>query len=221
MTKHVLKLLLLTASTLALLFLVSGCSNLYYSSMEKLGIEKRDIMVSRVEDARDSQSEAQETFRSALERYQSVVATPETDLKAKYEEVLDAYEDSEKAAERVRDRIKAVEDVAGDLFDEWEDELDRYDSADLRRDSERQLRETREQYDSLITRMHQAESRMEPVLSAFQDQMLYLKHNLNAQAIGALESELQQIRSNVEELIENMERSIAESEAFIRRFQND
>lgn len=218
---RVLKPTLLIMTTLAMVSVLSACSNLYYGSMEKLGIEKRDIMVDRVEDARDSQSEAQETFRSSLERYQSVVSTPDTDLKAKYEEILDAYEDSEKAAERVRDRIESVEDVAGDLFDEWEEELDRYESAELRRDSERQLRETRTQYDSLIERMHEAESRMEPVLSAFEDQMLYLKHNLNAQAIGALENELQQIRSNVEDLIDNMERSIAESEAFIQRFQNN
>lgn len=215
-----LKPLLLVATTLSMLTLISGCSSIYYSSMEKLGIEKRDIMVSRVEDARDSQSDAQETFRSSLERYQSVVSTPDTDLKAKYEEIRDAYEDSAKAAQRVRDRIDSVEDVAGDLFSEWEEELERYDSASLRRDSERQLRETREHYNNLINRMHQAESRMDPVLSAFEDQMLYLKHNLNAQAIGALENELQQIRTNVEDLIQNMERSIAESESFIRRFQN-
>jgi hypothetical protein len=68
--------------------------------------------------------------------------------------------------------------------------------------------------------MHQAESRMDPVLQAFEDQVLYLKHNLNAQAIGALETELGKIRSDVDSLIRNMEASIAESEAFIRRFRD-
>lgn len=200
--------------------ILSGCSTVYYNAMEKLGIEKRDILVDRVGDARDAQSEAQETFRSSLARFQSVVDTPDTELKARYEEVLSAYEDSESAAEEVRDRIDAVEDVSGALFDEWEEELDRYESASLRQSSEQQLRETRAQYEQLIRRMHQAESRMEPVLQAFEDQMLYLKHNLNAQAIGALENELGRIRSDVNALIENMEASIAESEAFIQRFRN-
>lgn len=60
---------------------------------------------------------------------------------------------------------------------------------------------------------------MQPVLTAFQDQALYLKHNLNAQAIGALKGELGRIESDVEALISNMQQSIAESESFIARFQ--
>ncbi len=208
-----LGLLLLSVS------LLGGCSSLYYDTMEKFGYEKRDILVDRVEDARDSQNNAQETFRSSLERFQSVVDTPDTELKERYAEISDAYEDSQSSAENVRDRIDKVEDVAEALFDEWEDELDKYESASLRRSSEQQLDETRAQYSQLISRMHEAEERMDPVLQAFQDQVLYLKHNLNAQAIGSLENELVEIRQDVNELIRNMEQSVAESEAFIRRFR--
>lgn len=211
---HRLWLLLLSVA------LLGGCSSLYYDTMEKLGYEKRDILVDRVEDARDSQNNAQETFRSSLERFQSVVDTPDTELKERYAEISDAYDDSLSSAEDVRDRIDQVEDVAEALFDEWEDELGQYESASLRRSSEQQLDETRTQYSQLISRMHDAEERMDPVLEAFQDQVLYLKHNLNAQAIGSLESELVGIRQDVDELIRNMEQSIAESEAFIRRFRN-
>jgi len=200
--------------------LLGGCSSLYYNTMEKLGYEKRDILVDRVENARDSQNDAQETFRSSLARFQSVVDTPDTELKERYAEISDAYEDSLSSAEDVRDRISKVEDVAEALFEEWEDELGEYESDSLRRSSEQQLDETRAQYSQLIRRMHDAEERMEPVLQAFQDQVLYLKHNLNAQAIGSLENELVGIRQDVDALIRNMEESIAESEAFIRRFRN-
>ncbi|MCG7200316.1 DUF2959 domain-containing protein [Marinobacter pelagius] len=217
-TSHGRVAALMTAFLLALA--LGGCSTVYYNAMEKLGFEKRGILVDRVEDARDAQSEAQETFRSSLARFQSVVATPDTELKEKYEEIRDAYEDSVDAADAVRDRIDGVEDVSEALFDEWEEELDLYESASLRRSSQQQLRETRSQYQQLITRMHQAEDQMDPVLQAFEDQVLYLKHNLNAQAIGALETELGRIRSDVDNLIRNMEASIAESEAFIRRFRD-
>jgi SMC interacting uncharacterized protein involved in chromosome segregation len=199
--------------------LLAGCSSLYYNTMEKFGYEKRDILVNRVEDARDSQNDAQETFRSSLERFQSVVDTPDTELKEQYAEVSDAYEDSKSSAEKVRERIDEVEDVAEHLFEEWEDELAQYSSTSLRQSSEQQLDETRNQYSQLIRRMHAAENRMEPVLQAFQDQVLFLKHNLNAQAIGSLENELVGIRQDVDRLIRNMEESVAESEAFIRRFR--
>lgn len=199
---------------------LAGCSSMYYATMEKLGIEKRDIMVDRVEDARDAQNNAQETFRSSLERFQQVVDVPDTPLKAKYEQVREAYEQSEAAAEEVHDRIDAVQDVAEALFDEWQDELSRYDSARLRRSSERQLKNTERHYRQLMKSMRQAEDRMTPVLAAFEDQMLFLKHNLNAQAIGALEGELGRIRQDVDQLIQQMDMSIKDSEAFIQQFRS-
>lgn len=208
-----------TALMLLLIAGLAGCSSMYYDAMEKLGIEKREILVDRVGDARDAQSEAQETFRSSLERFQSVVNTPDTDLKEQYDKISAAYADSENVGEKVRERIEAVEDVSEALFDEWDDELDQYESASLRRSSEQKLNDTREQYSQLIDRMHKAEARMDPVLEAFEDQVLFLKHNLNAQAIGSLETELSQISQDVDALIENMAQSIAESEAFIERFQ--
>lgn len=210
-----------TGLLMSILLIIGGCSSLYYDTMEKLGIEKREILVDRVGDARDAQNEAQETFRSALERFQSVVSSPDTELKERYEKINDAYSDSKSIAEEVRDRIDAVEEVSGALFEEWEDELDRYKSTSLRQSSERKLNETREQYSQLIDRMHKAEERMDPVLQAFEDQVLFLKHNLNAQAIGSLEGELGQIRQDVDALIRNMEQSIAESEAFIKRFRTE
>lgn len=208
-----------TVGGLLLCLVLAGCSSMYYSAMEKLGIEKREILVDRVEDARDAQTDAQETFRSSLERFQSVVETPDTPLQEKYDTIRTAFEDSQDVAEEVRDRIDAVEDVSEALFDEWEDELELYESASLRRNSERQLKETRGQYNTLIARMHRAEAKMAPVLEAFEDQVLFLKHNLNAQAIGALEQELSQIRADVDRLIQDMEDSIAESEAFIEQFR--
>lgn len=204
---------------LAMVVLLGACSSAYYDAMEKLGYEKRDILVSRVQEAQDAQNDAQDTFRSALDEFQSVVDTPDTPLKARYEQVQSAFDDSDAAARNVRRRIDQVEDVAGALFKEWERELRSYESQTLRQSSEQKLRETRGHYDQLIGRMQDAAKRMDPVLRAFQDQVLYLKHNLNAQAIAALEGELGRIRQDVDALIREMERSIAESEAFLQRLQ--
>ena len=76
------------------LLMMSSCSSTYYNAMEKVGIHKRDIMVSRVEKARDSQEEAQEQFQSALEQFDSVVSLKETDLKKAYDKLNAEYEDS-------------------------------------------------------------------------------------------------------------------------------
>lgn len=209
--RSALKVILL-AGTLPLL---SACQSTYYSAMEQVGVHKRDILVDRVDNAKESQQEAQEQFKSALDQYRAVVSFNGGELEELYDRLNAEYEDSEAAAEDVRERIEKVEDVAEALFAEWEEELNLYTSTSLRRQSERQLNETRSRYKSLIRAMKRAEARMQPVLSALQDNVLFLKHNLNARAIGALKGELDGIRQDVDLMIKEMTTAIQESDRFI------
>ena len=200
----------------AMLFFTGGCQTTYYNTMEKFGVHKRDIMVDRVGDARDSQEEAKEQFQSALEKFSSVLNFKGGELEDKYNTLKAEYDKSEAMANEVRDRIDAVEDVSEALFDEWEDELDQYSSASLRRDSEKKLSATRRQYKQLIKAMHNAEKKIEPVLTALGDQVLYLKHNLNAKAIASLQGELVTVQSDIADLVREMEKSINEANSFIK-----
>ncbi len=196
-----------------------GCQSAYFGAMEKIGIHKRDILVDRVEDARDAQQEAKQEFASALDQFQSLFGKPDSDLQQQYDRLSTAFQDSEDAAESVRKRIRAVEDVSEALFDEWEKELELYTSDRLKRDSAAKLKQTRQQYQQLITAMRSAEKRMAPVLDAFRDQVLYLKHNLNARAVNGLKGELKTVEGDVARLIKDMENSIAQSEAFVRQLE--
>lgn len=201
--------------SVALLLVLAGCSSTYYGVMEKAGVHKRDIMVDRVEGARDAQTEAQEQFKSALEQFDSVVKLKETDLKKAYDKLNSEYEASSEVAGKVTSRIDKVEDVAQALFDEWEDELDQYQSTELRRASKDKLRQTRSHYREMLASMHQAEASMEPVLRIFNDNVLFLKHNLNAQAIGSLEGEFNTLKGEIDEMVEKMNLAIEESNRFI------
>ena len=198
------------------LLLTSGCQTAYYNTMEKFGVHKRDIMVDRVEKARDSQQDAKEQFQSALKRFSTVLGYKGGKLEDKYETLQAEYEKSEAKADEVKKRIDAVEDVSEALFDEWKSELDQYTSSSMRRDSERKLAQTRRQYDQLIKAMRRAEAKIDPVLNAFRDQVLYLKHNLNAQAIASLQNELVTVQSDIAVLIKEMEKSIGEADSFIK-----
>ncbi|GAB3473874.1 DUF2959 domain-containing protein [Azotobacter salinestris] len=201
------------------LLALGGCQSAYYSMMEKAGVHKRDILADRVEAARDSQQAAKEQFKDALERYRSVVQVQGGDLEARYTALEREYRASEASAKAVRQRIAAVEDVAGALFTEWESELDQYKNATLRRASARELERTRKEYKALLSRMQAAEKRIEPVLSVLRDQVLFLKHNLNARAIGALQGEYRSLQGNVDQLLRDMQRSIDEADSFVRRLQ--
>jgi len=192
-----------------------GCSSAYYGTMEKLGYPKRDLMVNRVESARNAQQDAKEEFESALDKFRSVLSFDGGELEKKYDELKNAYDRSEARAEAVTDRIESVEDVAEALFEEWEAELDQYTNSSLRRSSAAKLQQTKRQYAQLISAMKRAEKKMDPVLAAFKDQVLYLKHNLNAKAIASLQTELVAVQSNVDALIREMNASIKEANAFI------
>ena len=205
-----------TALLILIALSLSACASTYYDALEKVGIPKRDLMVTRVEKARDSQTEAQEQFKSALEEFASVVQLQNTDLKTAYERLDAEYEDSKDAADEVSSRINKVESVSNALFKEWQEELNLYENPNLRRSSEQKKQETERRYDELMGTMRRAEQSMQPVLKTFRDNVLFLKHNLNAQAIGALRSEFSGLESDIQRLISDMNRSIEDSNRFIQ-----
>ena len=191
----------------------------YYRTLEAFGQEKRDILVNRVDDARESQEDAKEQFSSALERFTVLMNFDGGELERVYDQLNTEFERSESRAKRVRDRIDEVEDVANALFDEWEEELDQYTDPKLRRSSERQLDDTRARYEKMDRVMNRAADKMDPVLDAFRDQVLFLKHNLNARAIASLEDTATELQSDVASLIRDMEASINEATSFIEEIQ--
>ncbi|PKF51391.1 DUF2959 domain-containing protein [Enterovibrio nigricans] len=207
-------------SALFLIFTLSGCQSAYYATMEKVGIHKRDIMADRVEAASDAQQEASEQFTNALEALTALTHFDGGELETMYNTINDQYEESDAAVENVRERIDAVEDVSDALFEEWQEELSLYSSTKLRRESERKLKETERSYHQMVAAMKKAESKMEPVLDTLRDNALYLKHNLNAAAIGALKGEFAGLEQEINRAIKDMQAAIAESERFLATLKN-
>ncbi|MFO7534380.1 MAG: DUF2959 family protein [Kiritimatiellia bacterium] len=118
-----------------LLLTLCACRSLYYGTMEKMGFPKREILVDRVEEARDSQNQA------------------------KYRDLMGA--------------------------------------------------------------MRKAEARLEPALSPLRDQVLFMKHNLNAKAIAGLSTEVGDVQANVEQLVREMETAIAQADSFIEDLKKE
>lgn len=198
-----------------LALLLGGCAGVYFNTMEKLGIPKRQILVDRVEEARGAQQAAKEQFASALHEFLAVTKVPASELQATYDRVKGEFEDCEKRAKEVRSRIDAIQSVADALFAEWSEELGQYSNPTLRDQSARQLEMTKRRYAELRRVMDQAANRMDPVLVTFRDQVLFLKHNLNAQAIASLAGTTRTLQGDINRLVADMERSIKEADAFI------
>jgi hypothetical protein len=208
----------LAPAACAVLLLV-GCQKTYYGMLEQVGVEKRELLTTRVGRAKESQKEAQEEFRDALEKFQAITGHRGGDLEDRYDSLRDAYERSEQGAKEVSERIDAVENVASALLDEWKAELDEYQDRSLRRRSAARLHETEHDVDRLLRAMHAAERSLHPVLQKLEDRVLYVKHNLNAAALAGLEEDVPGLERDVDRLVREMQASIAEADRFIA--QND
>jgi hypothetical protein len=209
---------------LALAFLFTGplaaCSSTGMAIKEKFGYAKREQLVDEVKDARDEQSAAKKQFASALDEFLAVTRVKTGDLEPRYKKLKSEFERAEDRADAVHEEIADVNRVATALFKEWKAELKDYSSDSLRRSAQRQLDATQDRYERVYESMRAAEAKMKPVLDAFRDQVLFLKHNLNAQAIAGLQQNVAEIEAEVATLVREMEASIAESNAFIEQMQS-
>jgi len=208
-----------------LLFSVSllawGCQTVYYDTLERMGIHKREILVDRVTEAQESQEVAKEQFADALEAFRATVTVEGTLLQETYDQLQKEYDLSVRRANDVRGRIAAVKNVAEALFVEWETELGEFSSDKYRNSSQAQLRQTEKEYETLLAAMNKAEGKMNPILVVFHDQILFLKHNLNARAIASIQNEVAIMEEEIADLIQNMNAAIAEAEAFVNQLKEE
>jgi hypothetical protein len=197
----------------------TGCDSLYYRAMKKVGFEKRDLLVREVRQAREAQVKAQEDFKTALERFRDIVEIDGGKLEETYERLNRELERSEGRARDVRNHVNDVRDVSKALFKEWQDELGKYSDRQLRSESERELHETRRRTEQLVASMDKVARRTEPVLAPLRDRVLFLKHNLNARALGALTRELTTVSRDVDALVADMQQAIGEADAYLKAME--
>ncbi|MBT8085436.1 MAG: DUF2959 domain-containing protein [Woeseia sp.] len=202
-----------------LFVMLTGCATVQYSALEKVGIHKRDILVDRVEDARDAQADTREDLVSAYEELSSLINYDGGELEKKYKRLSSSVEDAGDARDELDDRLTAIDRVSKDLFKEWESELDLYTNPGLRADQKEKLGVARTQFATMRSRMQKARDRVDPVMAVLSDNVLFLKHSLNAQALTALRGQAAVLEGQVDVLIRDMQVAIDEADAFIGRMR--
>jgi len=201
---------------LLLALATTGCRTSYYSVMETFGKHKRDLLRDALEDASEENLKAAEQFEDALTQLKELTGFDGGDLEKQYNAFKSDYDGCRDRSTAVRGRIEKVDRVAQDLFAEWERELKEIQNAQLRGRSQAKLTETRTRYQQVHAALTRSEATLEPVLSQMKDYVLYLKHNLNARAVGSIKDEALEIENEIGKLIAEMTRSIQETEGFLK-----
>ena len=207
----------LTGVALLCLLSLTGCTSVYNATMEGVfGYEKRELFKKSVTALQSEQKDAQKEFKDALTRLKELYGFQGGELESVYGKVKSSYERCDGEAKDVHKRIENMEDLAKSMFSEWEKEIQQYSNPNLAATSREQLRQTKDRYAQLSRTVREAETAMQPVLGQLKDNVLFLKHNLNASAIGSLQGEATNIQKQIEELLTRMNASIAESDNFIK-----
>lgn len=194
---------------------LTGCGSVYYDTIEALGQPKRQVLVSRVQDTRDTMKEAKKTYTSAMQQFGSVTKVGGTQLENKYKILKKEYDACNSKASELRSQISNVKSVGRVLFQEWQRELDQFTHEQMRKLSEAKMQQTRDKYAVMIESMDRTSARITPVLESMNDQLLNIKHSLNALIVVSLEEELIQLRKNMDNLIVDIDTAVEQSNAFI------
>ncbi|MEM1027065.1 MAG: DUF2959 family protein [Planctomycetota bacterium] len=215
---------LLTAAVLMLCFavLLPGCGatrHAGYKFWESFGYEKRDLFVDQVQDARAEQEDTREEFASALDQFKATFGFEGGDLEAAYDSLKGSYDDVASQADSLRGEVDKVKTIAGDLFEEWAEEIATQNNPDYRRAMQQQYDATEASYNDMIAAMDRAVGKMDPVLQDFNDRVLFLKSSLNAKAIAALQTNADELIGDIDALIAEMNASIAEADAFLAELE--
>lgn len=215
------------ALTLLVLVLSSACQSTVdkamrdtkYSAYEMVGIEKRDLLKKYVRNTKESQEQTKDAFIDALDQLKKTYSFDGGKLERQYDALNSSYQSADKRASQVHADIIKVENVAGDLFKEWEKEIGEIQTQSLKVKSRQQLAATQNKFGGLRRSLKKSETKIQPALLKLKDQVLFLKHNLNAKAIASLKGESLRIESEIASLVEAMKVSIHESEQFIQEIE--
>ncbi|MEA2260674.1 MAG: hypothetical protein QOJ51_3499 [Acidobacteriaceae bacterium] len=200
---------------IVLILLFTGCKSTYYKTMRTLGKEKRDILVSRIKDAKKDQDQTKKQLQTTMESFQALTGFKGGSLEKSYKRLNSDYESAASQAGKLHDKIQSIDQVSNDLFKEWQGEINDMDNVKLKSQDLVMLRNAKTRQATYMRAMRSTEDRIAPVLKAFQDQVLFLKHNLNSRAIGSLKTTSSVLQSDVAGLIKSIDASSQEADKLI------
>jgi chromosome segregation ATPase len=199
----------------AVTLLVAGCTSAYYKTMQTLGKEKRDILVQRIKDAKKDQDQTKQQLQTTMESFQALTGFQGGSLEKSYKRLNSDYESANSQAGKLHDKIQSIDQVSNDLFKEWQGEIAAMGNAKLKAQDTVMLRNAKSRQATYMRAMRRTEDQIAPVLKAFRDQVLFLKHNLNSRAIGSLKGTTAGLQGDVADLIQSIDASSQEADKLI------
>ncbi|MGB5815826.1 MAG: DUF2959 family protein [Thermoanaerobaculia bacterium] len=126
---------------------------------------------------------------ATLDGYNAIIDGKVPDNRKAYKALVKDIGKCENQADKVGNRIVAMQTAASTYFSDWEASIAGITSDDLRAKGEARLKETRANYDEILKAAQKAGDEFKPFITNLHDQVTFLGHDLNPSAIADLKDD--------------------------------
>jgi DNA repair exonuclease SbcCD ATPase subunit len=148
-------------------------------------------------------------LQKTMDVYNGLMADDAKDRKGLYKKLQSEMDNTDKRRAEIRVRADEMKVAADTLFKSWADSAAAITSAELRKQSEDRLAQTKASYAEIGTVGQRAVDLYGPVMKALQDQVTYLGHDLNPSAVASLKPDAAKLNDQANELVKRIDDTIS------------
>ena len=159
------------------------------------GFKQTDKLISRSQSTISQIRSTKLQTEATLDGYNAIIDGKVPNNRKAYKSLVKDIQKCENQADKVGDRVVAMQTAASTYFGDWETSIAAITSDDLRAKSEMRLKETRANYDEILKAAQKAGDEFKPFITNLHDQVTFLGHDLNPSAIADLKDEAAALNS--------------------------
>jgi hypothetical protein len=173
------------------------------------GVKQVERLVKASGDTVKAIGETKVQLMKTMEVYNSLFADEATDRRKIYNQIQKEMENTDRRRARISEEAAKMNAEADTLFKGWADSTAAIENPDLRERSEERLNATRASYGEIGTVGQKAADLYAPFMKALQDQITYLGHDLNPEAVASLKPDAEKLNERSDKLIQSIDDTIA------------
>lgn len=202
-----------SVAALALSLVAGACA----TTSQSASIQQVDDLVTRVEEIHGDARAAKESVYEAILALRPVVTPAAGQPMTLFEGFLTAVDASDASAQSLAASIGPMEQSARRVFAKWERDLIQFESESLRARSRDRMESTRASYKEVLQAAQAAHEAHVGFNAALHDITLFLAHDYNAAAIGALQTDATALRERAKELGRVLERCMVAADSYVKQ----
>jgi hypothetical protein len=178
-------------------------------AQQDAGVKQVEQLVKKSGSTVQAIAETKLQLQKTMDVYNSLMSTDEKNMKGNYKKLQQEMDATAKKRADIKLRADEMNAEAQTLFKSWGDSAAAIQSADLRQRSQERLDKTKASFAEIGTVGQKAVDLYDPFMKALQDQVTYLGHDLNTQAVQSLQADAAKMNEKAQTLMKSIDDTIS------------